>query len=220
MSEPTAGGCDFSKLVGGSTPLNGDLESVDWSAVRAPAFDEAKGEIARQLNGPLTALLLYMDEIKHQIQQPSQTERSRIFVQQIVENALQQTERIRAIVRQLADTHNKSIDASGGRAGSKRRVGRTEDICLPWVMRSSAVGQQHLTKRESEVLCLVSEGYTNKHGALRMGISPRTFESHRARMMRKLAARNTADLVRLMLGKPRDVLPNEPGPCSTATPAG
>jgi hypothetical protein len=32
-----------------------------------------------------------------------------------------------------------------------------------------------------------------------MGISPRTFESHRAAIMRKFAARNTADLVRLTL---------------------
>ena len=34
---------------------------------------------------------------------------------------------------------------------------------------------------------------------LRMGISPRTFESHRAEAMRKLGARNTADLVRKAL---------------------
>jgi DNA-binding CsgD family transcriptional regulator len=49
------------------------------------------------------------------------------------------------------------------------------------------------------VLSLISEGYSNKQGALRMHISPRTFESHRAEAMRKLGARNTADLVRLAL---------------------
>jgi DNA-binding CsgD family transcriptional regulator len=59
-----------------------------------------------------------------------------------------------------------------------------------------------LTKREREVLSLISEGYSNKRGALRMGISPRTFESHRAEIMRKLAARNAADLVRLVLLHP------------------
>jgi DNA-binding CsgD family transcriptional regulator len=55
---------------------------------------------------------------------------------------------------------------------------------------------------EREVLSLVSEGCSNKQGALRMNTSPRTFESHRAEAMRKLGARNTADLVRKALLQP------------------
>ena len=55
---------------------------------------------------------------------------------------------------------------------------------------------------EREVLSLISEGCSNKQGALRMNISPRTFESHRAEAMRKLGARNTADLVRKALLQP------------------
>jgi DNA-binding CsgD family transcriptional regulator len=69
-------------------------------------------------------------------------------------------------------------------------------------MFASSAGQKPLTRREREVLSLISEGYSNKQGALRMGISPRTFESHRAEAMRKLGARNTADLVRLALLHP------------------
>jgi DNA-binding CsgD family transcriptional regulator len=34
-----------------------------------------------------------------------------------------------------------------------------------------------------------------------MQIGPRTFESHRARVMRKFGARNAADLVRMALGE-------------------
>jgi len=56
-----------------------------------------------------------------------------------------------------------------------------------------------LTPREREVLGYVSQGCSNKQGAARMQIGPRTFESHRARLMRKLGARNTADLVRMTL---------------------
>ena len=67
------------------------------------------------------------------------------------------------------------------------------------MMFASSAGQKPLTKREREVLSLISEGYSNKQGALRMNISPRTFESHRAEAMRKLGAPNTADLVRLAL---------------------
>ena len=65
--------------------------------------------------------------------------------------------------------------------------------------RASYLALWPLTRREREVLSLISEGYSNKQGALRMGISPRTFESHRAEAMRKLGARNTADLVRKAL---------------------
>ena len=61
-------------------------------------------------------------------------------------------------------------------------------------MFASEPGQKPLTKREREVLNFISEGCSNKEGALRMRISPRTFESHRAEAMRKLGARNTADL--------------------------
>ena len=67
---------------------------------------------------------------------------------------------------------------------------------------SPETGQKPLTKREREVLGLISEGCSNKQGALRMNISPRTFESHRAEAMRKLGARNTADLVRKALLQP------------------
>jgi FixJ family two-component response regulator len=34
-----------------------------------------------------------------------------------------------------------------------------------------------------------------------MQIGPRTFESHRARVMRKFGAKNGADLVRMVLGE-------------------
>jgi len=77
------------------------------------------------------------------------------------------------------------------------RAPQTPRVASPEL--SSLSGQKRLTKREREVLRLISEGYSNKQGALRMQISPRTFESHRAEAMRKLGARNTADLVRAAL---------------------
>ena len=65
-----------------------------------------------------------------------------------------------------------------------------------------ATAPEEITEREREVLTLISEGHSNKQGALRMQISPRTFESHRAEAMRKLGARNTAELVRSALLHP------------------
>jgi two-component system response regulator FixJ len=56
-----------------------------------------------------------------------------------------------------------------------------------------------LTRREREVLELVVAGRANKVIAHELGISPRTVELHRARVMDKMNARTVADLVRITL---------------------
>jgi two-component system response regulator FixJ len=56
-----------------------------------------------------------------------------------------------------------------------------------------------LTPREREVLRLITDGKSNKEAGRALGISPRTVEVHRARIMEKLAAKNTADLMRIVL---------------------
>jgi two-component system, NarL family, response regulator NreC len=53
-----------------------------------------------------------------------------------------------------------------------------------------------LTVREREVLQLVAEGQTTKEIAQRLGISVKTADSHRTRIMRKLDIHVTAGLVR------------------------
>ncbi len=60
-------------------------------------------------------------------------------------------------------------------------------------------GFNQLTPREREVLQLISNGQSNKEAGRDLGISPRTIEVHRARVMEKLGARNTADLMRIVL---------------------
>jgi len=60
-------------------------------------------------------------------------------------------------------------------------------------------GFSQLTPREREVLELISNGQSNKEAGRELGISPRTVEVHRARVMEKLGARNTADLMRIVL---------------------
>jgi DNA-binding NarL/FixJ family response regulator len=58
---------------------------------------------------------------------------------------------------------------------------------------------ERLTAREREVLHLAAEGLGNTEMAARLGISPRTAETHRARVMQKLGLRRLADLVRFAL---------------------
>jgi len=60
-------------------------------------------------------------------------------------------------------------------------------------------GFKTLTPREREVLELIAGGRSNKEAGRDLGISPRTVEVHRARVMEKLEARNTADLMRIIL---------------------
>jgi DNA-binding NarL/FixJ family response regulator len=56
-----------------------------------------------------------------------------------------------------------------------------------------------LTPREREVLALIAEGRTNKETAAQLGISPRTVETHRESLMRKLRIRTVAGLTRFAL---------------------
>ncbi len=56
---------------------------------------------------------------------------------------------------------------------------------------------QRLTPRELEVFERITNGQHNREIAEEFGISPRTVEVHRARIMEKLQARRVADLFRL-----------------------
>jgi FixJ family two-component response regulator len=59
-----------------------------------------------------------------------------------------------------------------------------------------------LTDRERDVALLLVQGMHNRHVAERLGISPRTVEVYKARIMEKSGARNLADLIRLAGGGP------------------
>ena len=56
-----------------------------------------------------------------------------------------------------------------------------------------------LTPREQQIFARLAHGDSNKAIARELGISPRTVEVHRARVMGKMQARNLADLVRMSL---------------------
>ena len=58
-----------------------------------------------------------------------------------------------------------------------------------------------LSKRETEILKLVAGGLANKTIALKLKISIRTVETHRANLTNKLGIKNTANLVKYAFSK-------------------
>ena len=73
----------------------------------------------------------------------------------------------------------------------------------PELLSKTFPGLDLLTSRERDVLNQIAAGSSNKQAGRELGISPRTIEVHRARIMEKLGAKNAADLVRIVLSESR-----------------
>jgi two-component system, NarL family, response regulator NreC len=84
-------------------------------------------------------------------------------------------------------------DAFQGEIYLSPRVSRT--VVTAYLTRSD-LPPDPLTSREREVLQLIAEGETTKEIAWRLGLSAKTVESHRIKLMRKLDIHETATLVR------------------------
>ncbi len=73
--------------------------------------------------------------------------------------------------------------------------------------RSAPDVYETLTRREREVLHLAAEGRNNREIGDLLGIGPRTVETHRSNLMRKLALQSQAELIRFAVK--RGLLPAE-----------
>ncbi len=62
-----------------------------------------------------------------------------------------------------------------------------------------------LTKREKEILKFVAEGYSNSEIAKKLSISPRTVDSHKTHLIKKLNLTNNAALRKFALEKTVDI---------------
>jgi two-component system response regulator FixJ len=93
---------------------------------------------------------------------------------------------------------------------SETVLGRVQDAIDAWERRRNSVGtskirasrfpgRELLTQREIDVLDQISVGASSKEAARQMGISFRTVEVHRSRIMEKLGAKNSVDLMRIVL---------------------
>ena len=59
--------------------------------------------------------------------------------------------------------------------------------------------QESLTPREKEVYSVVSQGLTHREIGNMLGISPRTVEVHKGRIMEKLGVKTMAELIKRSL---------------------
>ncbi len=170
------------------------------------AVDEVSATMAHKLNEPLTALLLYLHEMKKDVERSSDMEPAPNSRQDVLERALRETERLCEIMERMGNGFEAPVEANVTVARRRESIinrwsnGHTKGASTH-LSASNLASRQLLTPRERDVLALITAGATNKEGGHTLGISTRTFEVHRAHIMAKLGARNAAELVRLTLSE-------------------
>ncbi|HEX9171445.1 MAG TPA: PAS and helix-turn-helix domain-containing protein [Telluria sp.] len=88
-----------------------------------------------------------------------------------------------------------------------RVSGQTADLAAPtrqavWMfelLNHSDMSTQRLSPREREVVACLAQGLSSKQIALRLALSPRTIDMHRARLRQKLGVSSTAKLLALLV---------------------
>jgi DNA-binding CsgD family transcriptional regulator len=187
--------------------INGNAEldcraGTDVSPIdRESVANEVGAAIAHQLNGPLTALLLYLGDLYQGSDRFPPGDSDGLSLKEVAGNALREAERVCALMRRLGDSFEAPLREQTAFAQGREmirwwsRAGNVSHDAA--IVQPAPTHQISLTMRESEVLRLIREGCSNKEGGMRLQISHRTFESHRARLMRKFGAKNVADLLRL-----------------------
>lgn len=132
-------------------------------------------------------------------------------------------ERLAGLLRNMASSHRwiamRDSDGSTREAIEIMRMGAAdivddcieiEDLavtlrsvasaCRSPATASPALTIYRLTAREEEIAKALAAGGTNKSIAADLGLSPRTVETHRSRLMERLGARSLAELVALVTG--------------------
>jgi DNA-binding CsgD family transcriptional regulator len=185
--------------------LPDDVETGRTPGARLPVASEIVAAMAHELSGPITALLLYVGEIQQSTERGADE-----ALKTVVEGACREAERIHAMVLKIGGSFESTAPEDSTISAARNAIAwwkraafvadepRRESSDHPFI-DCGRTAERSLTKREEQVLRLVIRGHSNKEGAALMNISYRTFESHRAEVMRKFGAKNAAELVRLVM---------------------
>ncbi len=93
-----------------------------------------------------------------------------------------------------------AIDVVDRIGAAIEELSQTGDDALPDISLHLP-GCEPFTRRERDVLARIAVGETNKEAARTLGLSSRTIEGYRAKIMKKVGARNAAELLRRVLSQ-------------------
>ena len=114
-------------------------DKVCTSGAQIREMGEAEAAIALQLRGPLTALLLYLEEIELHSREFTQAAGGSLHHQEVARNALEQVRFLCAILKQIEDQHEGSTTASTRIIRAQVRVSRGKYIRTAGIMFSPLV---------------------------------------------------------------------------------
>jgi FixJ family two-component response regulator len=105
---------------------------------------------------------------------------------------------VRAMKEGAANVLEKPVDGARLLAATRAAIEEARDeIDRACAMLARLALFDTLRPRERDVVEAVVDGFGNREVAARLGIKPRTVETHRANAMTKLGARTLVDLVRI-----------------------
>ena len=179
------------------------LERHGFDVVAEASDGRAAVELARQ-HEPDVAVLDIMMPLLNGIDAARQIVEARPGIQVVMLTALEQdrlvTEAVRAGVRGFVLKTQAGEDLAQAIQQVSRGgfyVGAGVSQAVVDACRAAAVDDLgRMTSRERQVVQLVAEGKSTKQVAALLGITPKTAEFHRARVMKKLNVHDVAGLVR------------------------
>jgi DNA-binding CsgD family transcriptional regulator len=153
--------------------------------------------------------MLYVGVIHENRDRTCISERESEALKTLIDGAFREAERMCSLIHHMGDRFEAPIpkeeaipaarDAIAWWSRTATADGRSPAVADGAADQADRPAATSLTPRERQVLRLVGEGCSNKEGAKLMNISYRTFECHRAQVMRKLGAKNAVELVRSMM---------------------
>lgn len=114
----------------------------------------------------------------------------RVFIQQMLDNGAYGYVLKNASSEEIMEGVNEVC------SGNKYLCTEAENL-----LKKTPENELMITRRESSVLKLLAEGFTNLEIAEKLFISPLTVDSHRKNLIVKLQARNTASLIKIASDK-------------------
>jgi DNA-binding NarL/FixJ family response regulator len=114
----------------------------------------------------------------------------RVFIQQMLDNGAY------GYVLKNASSEEIMEGVNEVSAGNKYLCAEAENL-----LKKTQENELMITRRESSVLKLLADGFTNLEIAEKLFISPLTVDSHRKNLIVKLQARNTASLIKIASDK-------------------